>query len=79
MCRHLPEVLAVRVKIFDAVKKWDLMEVVAKKLVEYQSENVEWWILWAQATSHAEFIEGGNGLAKPLVREKIAKNDSCSP
>ena len=36
-------------------------------------ENVEWWVLWAWATRRAEFIEGGNGLAKPPVGEIIAK------
>ena len=59
MCRHLPEVLAVRVKAYQALESWELMEVVAKKLVEYDPDDAGWWILWAQATSRAESIEAG--------------------
>jgi hypothetical protein len=29
--RHAPEVLAVRVKIYRALEKWELMQTVAKK------------------------------------------------
>jgi len=30
--RHLPEVLGVRIEIYRALKKWELMEAVARKL-----------------------------------------------
>ena len=30
--RHLPEVFAVRVQIYTGLKKWELLQVVAKKL-----------------------------------------------
>jgi hypothetical protein len=32
--RHVPEVLEVRVEIYRALKKWELMQTVAKKLTE---------------------------------------------
>ena len=38
-CRHLPEVLEVRVQIYSALKKWELVEVVAKKLADYDPED----------------------------------------
>lgn len=34
-CRHLPEVLMARVAIYGALEKWELMAIVAKKLVEW--------------------------------------------
>ena len=37
--RHLPEVLLARVGIYHVLKKWDLLAVVAKKLVEWESER----------------------------------------
>ena len=51
--------LAVRIQIYQALEKWDLMEVVAKKLVEDDPDDVAWWILWAQATSRASSLEAG--------------------
>jgi tetratricopeptide (TPR) repeat protein len=56
-CRHLPEVLAVRVKIYQALQRWELMEVVAKRMVEYIPEDAGWWVLWAQATSHSQSVD----------------------
>ena len=35
LCRHAPEVLIARVAIYQALEKWNLMAVVAKKLVEW--------------------------------------------
>lgn len=55
--RHLPEVLAVRVKVYQALERWELMQVVAKKLVEYAPENSQTWVSWANATRHAESVE----------------------
>jgi hypothetical protein len=34
-CRAAPEVLAVRLEIYAVVKKWELMQAVAKKLAEH--------------------------------------------
>ena len=54
--RHVPEVLAVRVQVYRALEKWELMRTVAKKLREYDRENSHWPILWAFATRRAESI-----------------------
>jgi hypothetical protein len=35
----------VRVKIYQALEAWDLMEVVAKRMVEYDPDDSGWWIL----------------------------------
>ena len=43
--RHLPEILEVRMHIFCALKKWELMQTVAKKLALSDPENVRWTAL----------------------------------
>ena len=55
-CRHLPEVLRARVVIYQALKKWELMAVVAKKLVEWNPDEPGFAIDWAYATRRAESI-----------------------
>jgi hypothetical protein len=40
--RHLPEVLAVRVKVYQALERWGLMQAVAKRMVEYDPDGVGW-------------------------------------
>ena len=55
--RHLPEVLAVRVGIYRALMKWELMQVVAKQLVIHDPDEPQWTVSWAYATRRAESIE----------------------
>ena len=40
-CRAAPEVLAVRIAIYHGLKKWELMREVAKRLAEFQPNNVQ--------------------------------------
>jgi len=60
-CRHVPEVLAVRVEIFQALEKWEAMAVVARKLAEYHQDEPRWWVLWADATRRARGDQRGEG------------------
>lgn len=55
--RHLPEILEVRMHIFCALKKWELMQAVAKSLALLDPENVHWIVSWAFATRRADCIE----------------------
>jgi tetratricopeptide (TPR) repeat protein len=55
--RHVPEVLQVRVDIYHALKKWDLLQPVAKKLALFDPQNSQWWISWAYATRRVDSIE----------------------
>ena len=61
--RHLPEILEVRMHIFCALKKWELMQTIAKKLALSDPENVQWTVLWAYATRRADCIEA----ARPIL------------
>ena len=56
LCRHLPEVLIARVAIYHGLSKWDLMATVAKKLVEWNSDEPGNFVDWACATRRAESI-----------------------
>lgn len=78
--RHLPEVLEVRLKIYQSLQKWGLMQAVAKHLVEHQ-DDVQSWISWAYATRRNESIPAAQmillGAAKkhpeePLIHYNLA-------
>lgn len=62
LCRVLPEVLEVRLEIYGQTQKWDLMQVVAKKLAEHDPGNAQWAILLAYATRRAESIEPARSI-----------------
>ena len=55
--RHLPEVLAVRVDIYRALKKWELMQTVAKRMALHDPDEADWTISWAYATRRTDSIE----------------------
>jgi tetratricopeptide (TPR) repeat protein len=60
--RHAPEVLAVRVKIYRALEKWELMQTVASTLAKYDPDEVQWAVSWAYATRRADSIEAAKGI-----------------
>ena len=55
--RAAPEVLAVRVAIYRGLRKWELMQQIAKRLKEFQPDNVQWTISLAYATRRAYSID----------------------
>lgn len=63
-CRHLPEVLSLRLPIYQKLEKWDLMEAVAKRLVEYNESVVEWWLSLAYATRRMNSIPAAKTILK---------------
>src|SRR6266516_1431618 len=63
-CRAAPEVLAIRVAIYHGLKKWDLLQVVAKRLAEFEVQNIDWVASYAYATRRVESIEA----AKEILR-----------
>jgi hypothetical protein len=40
--RHWPEVLAVKLAIFDGLKLWEMVEIVATQLAESARGNSRW-------------------------------------
>jgi tetratricopeptide (TPR) repeat protein len=61
-CRASPKVLAVRLGIYAGLRKWELMQMVAKKLTEYDPQNVQWTLSWAYATRRAESIKAAKSI-----------------
>jgi hypothetical protein len=55
-CRAAPEVLAIRLGIYAELKKWQLMQVVAENLVNFDPAEAQWRISFAYATRRAESI-----------------------
>ena len=71
LCRHLPEVLIARVAIYSALKKWELMAIVGKKLVEWNSEEPGHFVDWAYATRRAESMH--------LAHAILTRAENCTP
>lgn len=40
--RHLPEILAARVSIYQLLRKWELMQTDVATLAEHDPDNLEW-------------------------------------
>lgn len=67
--RHVPEVLAVRVGIYRALEKWELMQTVARKLAQYDPDDPEWTVEWAFATRRAKSLDA----ARLILENAIAR------
>src|SRR5215204_6296142 len=56
ICRHLPEVLEVRAKVYHACEKWELLEAVTKRLWDATGET-SWCAEWAHALRQSGALE----------------------
>ena len=61
-CRAAPEVLAVRIAIYHGLGRWELMAEIAKRLVEFQPDDVQWIISLAYATRRANSIDAAKEI-----------------
>ena len=52
-----PEVLATRLAIYQGLEKWELMQEIAKRLVEFEPDHSQWAISLAFATRRANSIQ----------------------
>jgi tetratricopeptide (TPR) repeat protein len=64
-----PEVLALRIEIYRKLGKWDLMREIAKRLNEFQPDEIQWVLSYAFATRRAVSIE----VAKQILLKSVAK------
>lgn len=55
--RAAPEVLSVRLAIYRGLEKWELMQEIAKRLKEFEPDNIQWTISLAYATRRAYSID----------------------
>jgi tetratricopeptide (TPR) repeat protein len=80
--RAAPEVLAIRVAIYHGLKKWELMQEIAKRLAEFQPDDIQWTISLAYATRRADSLQAAKEIllsAEPkFPKEGIIKyNLAC--
>jgi tetratricopeptide (TPR) repeat protein len=80
--RAAPEVLAVRLAIYHGLKKWELMREIAKRLADFQPNDIQWITSYAYATRRAESLRAAKEIllnAEPkFPKEAIIKyNLAC--
>jgi tetratricopeptide (TPR) repeat protein len=80
--RAAPEVLATRLGIYYGLQKWELMLEIAKRLADFQPNEIQWTISLAYATRRADSIQAAKEIllnAEPrFPKEAIIKyNLAC--
>ncbi len=60
--RGSPRVIAFRVAIYSALKRWTLAEVAARHMVKVDPDQVTWWIQWAYATRRCRSIDEAKAI-----------------
>jgi hypothetical protein len=55
--RAAPEVLELRIAVYHGLKKWELMQEIAKRLAEFQPNDIQWTVSFAYAARRAESVE----------------------
>jgi tetratricopeptide (TPR) repeat protein len=56
------EVLALRIAIYRGLEKWELMQEIAKRLAEFQPDDIQWTISLAYATRRANSIQAAKEI-----------------
>ena len=73
--RASPEALALRIAIYRGLEKWELMQEIAKRLADFQPDNVQWTISLAYATRRADSIQAATEVllnAEPKFPKEAA-------
>jgi lipopolysaccharide biosynthesis regulator YciM len=72
--RAAPEILALRIEIYQGLEKWELMAEIAKRLTEFDQNNPQWPVSFAYATRRANSVEAAKEiLLNAECRNKISK------
>ena len=69
--RAAPEALALRIAIYRGLEKWELMQEIAKRLADFQPDDIQWTISFAYATRRADSI--------PAAKEVLLNAESKFP
>ena len=64
------EVLALRLQIYSALKKWESMQAVAKSLAFREPDNPHWSVSWAYGTRRADSIEAARIILLSAVERQ---------
>jgi len=57
-----PEVMIVRVAVYEGLKKWDLLQDVARKMAELKPDEPQWTISFAFATRYVNSVEAARDI-----------------
>lgn len=68
-CRRLPEVLAVRLHIYEAARRWDAAATVAKQLMRDDPADPRWPISLAYATRRLDLIQSATSILHAAVAQ----------
>ena len=75
--RAAPEVLAVRLAIYHGLNKWELMRNIAKRLADFQPDDIQWITSYAYATRRAASISAAKEIllnAEPKFPKEAITN-----
>ena len=61
-CRNLPQVLRVRLAVYHSLKRWDMMQMVARRLTRHDPSSVQWKTSLAYATRRADSVEAAKSI-----------------
>jgi tetratricopeptide (TPR) repeat protein len=73
--RAAPEVLGTRLAIYLGLEKWELMQEIAKRLADFQPNDIQWIISLAYATRRADSIQAAKEIllnAEPKFPKEAA-------
>jgi len=60
--RAAPEVLALRIAIYRGLENWELMQEIARRLTDFQPDDIQWTISLAYATRRADSIQAAKEI-----------------
>lgn len=60
--RAAPEILALRVEIYRSLEKWELMAEIARRLAEFQPNEVQWRVDFAYAVRRCQSVEAAREI-----------------
>ena len=79
--RAAPEVLAVRLAIYQGLKKWELMREIARRLADFQPDNIQWVTSYAYATRRAEAIPAAKEIllnpSRNFPKRRLVSSPLC--
>jgi len=68
--RAAPEVLAIRLAIYRGLQKWELMREIAKRLADFQPNEIQWTISLAYASRFDSNSKGSSAQCRAEVSNR---------
>jgi hypothetical protein len=77
--RAAPEILDLRIEIYRGLEKWELMQVIAQKLAEFEPDNLQWIISLAYATRRSRLRATPEKITKCQARNRAHRSENPRP